>query len=180
MAKRKLGTFAFDAPPEGKNHLLVRNITDQILAIPNNTPSATDDLFLHPWQEAVLDADIWKNNRNLRTNFQKGSVSLQWVEQTYVARTVPAVDNAPPEILPDQAFDREHVRQIVILVDENKSLELINQSVDSPSTNETDVSFMKSRMHRILRTVEWMEPQVQNRTAILRAAKERLSWIRAL
>lgn len=180
MAGRKTkNEFNFEQTVEGKPSLLVRNVSGQIVSIPG-IPSTMNDPFLMPWQETVLDGETWRENVNLRSALMKKLVTVEWVEKAYVRKTPPNVDNAPAEILPDLSFDRVHALDIVMQLDAERSLELVAQDVEDPTTNELNVTFMKTRFAKILRLIEWLEPQYQNRSTVLGAVKERLQWIRSL
>ena len=176
--KRKVA-FTFDEIPEGKTHLRVRNITPQIVAIPTATPSALD-LFLLPQGEVSVEPPAWIKNRNMRSAYKQELVELEWVGEEYVPRPIPSVTSAPAAFMPENAIDQAYVMQICFQTDLQKTYALINHQVDAPETAETDVTFMKTRMHKILKTAEWVEAQLQNRKSVLETLKERLAWIRSL
>lgn len=181
MSAKKVAAvnFDFDKPPAGASYFRVRNITNQIVAIPA-VPASDLDLFLTPHQEVSIPSDQWVRNRNLRNMHRLKHIELKWVDDLFTPRVLPVVTDAPIEFMPDSALDQNFAMQIAIETDLKTTLKNVNYDVQSGDTHETDVSFMKTRMHKILRTAEWLEKQVQNRKPVLDALKDRIAWIRSL
>lgn len=177
-AKSKgFGLSELDATPEGElKGLRVRNISANALVIAGN---GQYDMALGPFEETIVAAQDWRQNRFFREIVAQKKVQLALADVYDSPRQLPNLDAAPENALPEKAFDRSYVRHILITTDENEALEMLREEPVSEG-GVIDEKFLKGRMTRILRCVEWAEPQVQNRKKILAAAKEQISKIRAL
>lgn len=161
---------------EGAKVLLVRNVSQVRLHIPYSREEP--ELALGLQEEQVFPAGIAKFPA-LRNALQLGLVEATWVDSSFQIRHIPDPDSAPEPARPENPIDRAYAVEIAYQP-EVVSLERIALTVHIPNLEDVDVSFMKNRFARVLKLAQWLEPQLQNRKAVLKALDKRLDEIRVM
>ena len=176
MAKvARFGLKELDAIPESDlKGLRIRNVSQNIIVM----QEGSEGLSLAPFEEQIVDAKKWRVNRPMREKVARGDFLVSVADIYDSPRSVPSMDSAPIDSLPETTYDRNYTRTILI-VPEEEAIDMINDE-SVMEGGEVNVRFMKGRMLKILRGVEWAEPQVQNRKKVLQAVKEHISQIREM
>ncbi len=170
---------ALDAAPTNSTPraLLLRNASREVLVIKSENLTVPD-LVLGLQSEAVVPEE-WAKNRGLRRLIGLGDVEATWADPLYEPKVLPRVEDAPPDIVPDQNYEREYARQIALKA-EPEALAAIEITMRLPNTREVDVRYMKDTFRRVIELARWLEERMQKRAKVLRALDHRLSEIRSL
>ncbi len=167
------------APATGEPRaLLVRNQSTDVIVLRGDGTANQPDVVIDMLGEAVL-AEGWQKNRSLWRLISNGAVSFEWVGPLHEARALPRVEDAPPEIVPENNFEREFARQISVQPEE-QALASAAITVHLPDTREVDARYMKANFRRVLEYALWLEKRTQNRAKVIRTLSTRIDGLRAL
>lgn len=168
------GAVLLDQPPSGQ-HLLARNVSHETLVFGG---PGFGEIALGVQEEQVLPA-TWAKNKGLRKFVQEKRVAVSWVSETYEPRILPVIQEAPPDILPDDKYQQNFAMQIALSGAEHAK-EMIGVTARQGEAREIDINYMTTNFRKILKLADWLEERIQNRKPVRRAINDRLAEIRKM
>lgn len=177
VGKIRFGLKELDALTESElKGLRVRNISPNAVAVDGKREGA-GEIVLAPHEETIVGAQQWRAVRFFREAVTGGKLEIAVADVYDTPRQLPNLDAAPEPT--ETIYDKNYAQHILTTNDENEALDMVREQSFNEDTT-LNVRFMKTRKHKILKVVEWAEPQLQNRKRVLTAVREELGKIRDL